>query len=88
MAASQWSSADRLAVSPFIPEALNIGRHMEDLATRTANGYVEDFAALGAQYLRGFSAALPRYTSADSYLYATVTRLTQAINAACRAVGG
>jgi hypothetical protein len=88
MPASQWSSADRLAVSPFIPETLNVSRHMEDLATRAGNGYVEDFAALGAQYLRGFSAALPRYTTADSYLYATATRLIQAINAACRAVGG
>jgi hypothetical protein len=84
---SQWSSEDKLAVNSLIPQTLDTSRHIEDLGSRSDNGYVEDFAALGAQYLRGFSSALPRYTTADSYLYAAAINLIQSLSAACKAVG-
>jgi hypothetical protein len=88
VAENQWSSEDKLAVNSIIPQTLTTSRHMEDLGSRSDNGYVEDFAALAAQYLRGFSAALPRYTTADSYLYAAAINLIQSLSAACKAAGG
>lgn len=83
--ASQWS-ADQQAifvrVSPIM--STNAAR-LQDIGLRSDNTVFDDFAALAAQYRRGFVQSIPTYTPRDSYLARAAGQLVATNYEACRA---
>lgn len=88
LAADQWSAEDKAAVDSVIPIMNKFADDVEQLAARSNNTILKDFAGFGAQYRRAFAAALPSYTTADSYLNQVGGRSIVTIRDACKAAGG
>lgn len=85
--ATQWTPEQRSAAEALIPVIENFAEDVERLGRQSANGVLQDFAVLAAQYRRAFAQALPNYSPADSYLSAVAVDLSNLIFDACKAVG-
>jgi hypothetical protein len=85
--ASSWSDqykAENQAVASVMSRSADT---YEKLGRQSSNPFIEDVAVLSAQYGRAFVAALPTYSSSDSYLYNVFVRVPGVIKSACGAVG-
>ncbi|MBS4728041.1 hypothetical protein MSM1_06645 [Mycobacterium sp. SM1] len=86
--AGQWTPQQRATMNAAVPAITSLADRIEALGRRSANLPLQDFAVLGAQYLRAYAAALPRYVVADGYLINAAAGATGSLNTACLAVGG
>jgi hypothetical protein len=86
--ASGWTAEERAVVDAVAPVMTQFADDIERLGRSSTNPIVQDFAQFAAQYRRGYVAALPTYTPADSYLARTSARATSTMNSACKAAGG
>lgn len=85
--ASQWTPEVRAAWDAKAQMVTTYPDQFEELGRKSGNPVWEDFAVLGAQYLRGFVAAIPTYTSPDSYLRTVAVSTQGLVQAACEVVG-
>ncbi|MGV0655120.1 hypothetical protein ABQE48_14750 [Mycolicibacterium thermoresistibile] len=83
--ATAWTSEQRAIVDAVIPIMKEYADELEELGRASGNRIIEDFAVLAAQYRRAYTAALPSYNSADSYLTAASARAAWIIVEACQA---
>ena len=86
--ASEWSPEQRATVEAVLPVMNKFADDLEDIGRKSEDPTLQDFAVFAAQYRRAYTAALPSYTAADSYLSGASVEMASAINDACKAVGG
>ncbi len=65
------------------PVMTKLAEDIEALGNRSDSAVIDDFASLSAQYWRAFVAAIPSYTSADSYLSGTASYVNFLLFDAC-----
>jgi hypothetical protein len=85
---SQWTPEQKAVQEAALPVFTTFADNMEATGRQSRNPTLEDFAVLGAVYLRSYVSAVTSYTSADSWLSYTALRLNNAVSAACRAAAG
>lgn len=84
VAAKDWTADRRATTDAFTPVLSRSADEIEALGRESGSGLFEDFASLGAQYARGYVAAVPTYTSSDGFLYQIYARVIRTINWACK----
>ncbi|MED5815681.1 hypothetical protein VST63_25250 [Mycolicibacterium sp. 050232] len=94
---AEWRAIDpNISAADWTPEQKEVyGRvstimtahaeEMENLGRASGSSLMEDFAVLGAQYLRAYVIAIPKYTPADNYLSDVARYTGSALLWACRA---
>ncbi|WP_234794355.1 hypothetical protein [Mycolicibacterium flavescens] len=86
--ASQWTADQRRIIDGTIESFNEFSDQALELAGRTENAVSQDFMIFSAQYRRAYAAALPSYTSADSYLASAGGAAASTVYNACRAAEG
>ncbi|WP_226864420.1 hypothetical protein [Mycolicibacterium baixiangningiae] len=84
--ASEWTPVERATVESATPRMSALADTMQRLGSGSGNPVFEDFAFLATQYWRAFVMAVPEYHSADNYLSASATYLTNIVLVACEVV--
>lgn len=85
--ASEWSADQESSMIAMQPVFAKLADDIESLGDRSDNAIFEDFSNLSTQYWRAFSAAVPSYTSADSYLSGAGSYLNFMVFDACSYAG-
>ena len=85
---SQWTPEQKAVQEAALPVFTTFSDNMEATGRQSKNPILEDFAVLGAVYLRSYVSAGESYTSSDSWLSYTALDLNNAVSAACRAAAG
>jgi hypothetical protein len=85
--ASQWTPEQRGIIDRVIPVMNRYADDMDQIVAQNENPILHDFATFASQYRRAYAAALPSYTTADSYLATVAASAASMIYQACRAVG-
>jgi hypothetical protein len=83
--AGLWNPEQRSTVDAVVPVMKAFADEAEDLARRSTNPTLQDFAMLAAQYRRAYAAALSTYMPADAFLSAVSANAASIINDACMA---
>ena len=84
---AEWSPELKSLTDAAVPALSSFADAMQMLGSRSENPVLQDFAALGAIYLRAFVEALPTYGPDDQFLYSVAMQASVVINEACLAVG-
>jgi hypothetical protein len=85
--ASDWNS-DRTATMEQMRQVITAYSDNQDaLGEKSQNSVFEDLASLSSLYWRAFAAAIPSYTTADTYLSNTASYTDFLILDACKAAG-
>jgi len=84
---SQWTPEQRAVALAAFPAFTTLAKDMESTGRQSKNSVFEDFAVLGALYLRAYVSAGETYTLTDSWLSYTGLRINNVISAACRQSG-
>ncbi|WP_396913743.1 hypothetical protein [Mycolicibacterium sp.] len=66
--ASHWTAEQQQIIDSTISTFNDFVEHALELADQTTDPVLADFITISAQYRRAYAAALPTYSSADSYL--------------------
>ncbi|ORV22854.1 hypothetical protein AWB98_23300 [Mycolicibacterium conceptionense] len=82
----EWTSEQRSVMDAVGPVMDTYANDIEHLGRESGNPIWEDFAVLAAQYMRAYVQAIPQYTVNISYMASQSTRLSNAINWACKVV--
>ena len=85
--ASQWAPEQRASQLAALPSFKSLADEMESAGRQSGDPVLEDFAALGAAYMRAYVSTGDSYIGADSWLSYTGLRINNAISAACRQTG-
>ncbi|CQD02172.1 hypothetical protein BN970_00046 [Mycolicibacterium conceptionense] len=86
ISAMEWTSEQRSVMDAVGPVMDTYANDIEHLGRESGNPIWEDFAVLAAQYMRAYVQAIPQYTVNISYMASQSTRLSNAINWACKVV--
>ena len=81
----EWTPEERAAVEAAAPRMSALADNLQRLGAGSDDPTFQDFAFLAAQYWRAFVMAVPEYQSADNYLSASATYVTNAVLVACEA---
>ncbi|WP_304108140.1 hypothetical protein [Mycolicibacterium bacteremicum] len=81
--ASKWTPTQAASMTAMQPVMTKLAEDIEALGNRSDSAVIDDFASLSAQYWRAFVAAIPSYTSADSYLSGTASYVNFLLFDAC-----
>ncbi len=84
---SQWTPEQRAIQLAALPAFTSLATDMESAGRQSNNPVLEDFAVVGALYIRAYVSASDSYVGADSWLSYTGLRINNAISAACQQVG-
>ncbi|WP_236694379.1 hypothetical protein [Mycolicibacterium obuense] len=85
IASPQWSPEQRDLYTQVRSVMEENADQMQQLGLQSDDPVVSDFAALSAQYRRGFVQAIPTYSPQDTYLANTASDLQAAVDQACQA---
>jgi len=84
---AQWTPEQRAIQLAALPVLSTLAKDMESTGRQSGNPVLEDFAVLGALYLRAYVGAGDSYTPADSWLSFTGLRINNTVAAACQQAG-
>jgi hypothetical protein len=84
---SQWTPEQRAIALASLPAFNTLANDMESTGRQSGNPVLEDFAVLGALYLRAYVSAGDSYAPADSWLSFTGLRINNTVAAACQQPG-
>jgi hypothetical protein len=87
LAASQWKPEERSIIDAVGPVMTTLADDIAKIGQESSDLVVQDLAVLSAQYRRGYVAALPTYTPADSYLAQASGKASSMVALACQAAG-
>lgn len=83
----QWTPEQRAIQLAALPVLSTLAKDMESTGRQSENPVLEDFAVLGALYLRAYVSAGDSYTPADSWLSFAGLRINNTVAAACQQPG-
>lgn len=83
--ASEWAPEHKAVMDAVVPVLVGYADDAERLGRQSGNPIWEDFAVLGAQYMRAYVQSIPTYAPNSAYMSVVSTTVVNAVNWACKA---